>query len=264
MFMPIFFEIAGFLFGLIVGSFLNAVIYRLKASQTLWGFSACPNCHHRLGAADLVPVASFLFLGGKCRYCRRRISWQYPLVELATGLVFLLIIRQSLQTLGSIYPAGLFIGLGFNFLFVSLLVIIFTFDFRYYLIPDLPVFLGILAAFGYRALVPELTVVDGLWGLVLVAGFFGLLYLISRGAWIGLGDVKLGLFLGSMLGLKLSAVMLALAYFSGALVGVVLVLFGRKTMKGELPFGTFLSASALVALLWGQRIMDWYLAFFYR
>jgi leader peptidase (prepilin peptidase)/N-methyltransferase len=257
-------QTGSFVFGLIIGSFLNVVIYRLKAATNLLGFSACPRCRHRLAALDLVPVLSFLLLGGKCRYCRQPISCQYPAVEFATGLTFLLLARQNLLIFSPRLSAAQLISLGFGFLFISLLIIIFTFDFKYYLIPDAPVFLGVAAAFLYRWLSQELSITDGLWGMLLVAGFFGLLYLISGGAWIGLGDVKLGLFLGSMLGLKLSAVMLAGAYFSGALVGVVLVLWGRKTMQGALPFGTFLTAASFFTLLWGQPIWEWYMAFFYR
>lgn len=261
--MSIFFQTGSFILGLIVGSFLNAVIYRLKHSQSLFGFSACPRCRHRLMPKDLVPVFSFIFLGGECRYCGAKISRQYPAVELACGLVFFLTARHLLGPgpMAAVSAQSLSL-LFFNFIFVALLLTIFTFDFRYYLIPDLPVFFGVAAALIYRWVSPDLGVINGLWGMILVAGFFGSLFLASRGAWIGLGDVKLGVFLGLLLGLKLSAVMLAGAYFSGALVGVGLVLLGRKTMKGVLPFGTFLCASAFSALLWGEPILKWYLSFF--
>jgi leader peptidase (prepilin peptidase)/N-methyltransferase len=252
--MNIVFEIFTFVFGLIIGSFLNAVIYRLYRGKSLMGFSACPRCRHRLFPSDLVPVLSFLYLGGRCRYCKKAISWQYPLVELATAVIFLFLARSYL----AFSIAGGAWVFGLSLVLAALLIVIFTFDLRYYLIPDLIVLIGLTAALCYRIILPSQPVLDGIWGLILVSGFFGFLYLASRGSWIGLGDVKLGLFLGLLLGWKMSLVMLMLAYVGGALVGVVLILLRRKTMKSALPFGTFLTASSLVTLLWGERILAWY------
>lgn len=259
--MVAFLQAGSFIFGLIIGSFLNAVVYRMRKSQSLSGFSACPYCKHRLRAVDLVPIFSFLFLGGRCRYCHRSISRQYPLVELACGLAFLLITMSAPVETGAMNFQLVFL-LFFQFGFASFLVLIFTYDYLYYLIPDLFIFGGALSALLYRLLYPGVSLSDGLGGILLVSGFFAILYLISSGRWIGLGDVKLGIFLGMLLGLRLSGVMLALSYFSGAIIGVFLILLQRKTVKGVLPFGTFLSASSLVTLLWGESIFWWYLHFF--
>ena len=136
---------------------------------------------------------------------------------------------------------------------------IFVFDWKYYLIPDSLVLSGVILAAIYRLIFNREYFLDGLWGAGLLAGFFGFLYLVSAGRWIGLGDAKLGVFLGLLLGFKLSLVMLMIAYISGALVGVTLILAKRKTLKGILPFGTFLTFSAFIVFLWGEQLLDWYL-----
>lgn len=248
--------------GLAVGSFANVVIFRTHQNKSFGGFSACPHCRHRLEALDLVPVFSFLFLRGKCRWCKKSISWQYPLVEAAAAAIFLLIIGYSVPLTPGLFGAGSFWWWLIQFVIASCLLAVFVFDLRYYLIPDSFVAFGLVASVFYRYIF-KLSFADGLWGIVAVAGFFLLLYLFSRGKWIGLGDVKLGVFLGFFLGLKLSLAMLMLSYCAGAAIGVALVLLGRKTIKGTLPFGTFLTAAALVVMLWGERMVGWYLGLFY-
>jgi len=249
-------------FGLCVGSFANVVIDRTRREKSLGGFSACPRCGHRLRPLDLIPVVSFFMLRGQCRYCRKPISWQYPLVELAMGGIFLLIARFSVFSSApgffSSQPSWFFL----QFFLAACLLIIFVFDLRYYLIPDAFVIFGFFGAVFYRFFF-SLSFADGLWGLLAVAGFFGLLYLVSSGKWIGLGDAKLGVFLGFLLGLRLSVLMLMLAYVSGALVGIILVLAKRRKLSGTLPFGTFLTAATLAAMLWGEGLAAWYLNLFY-
>ena len=258
--MQTFFLVAGFIFGLIVGSFLNAVIYRLHKGKSLGGYSACPHCRHRLAAEDLVPILSFFLLKRRCRYCKAKISWQYPLVEFSTGVLFFLFVFGSIAVAGS--PEAVdYYALGFKLVFASLLIAIFTFDLKYYLIPDVLVLVGILTGLAYRAIF-GISFSDGLIGAGILLGFFGILYLASWGRWIGFGDVKLGIFLGMILGLKMALLMLMLAYVSGALVGVAMILAKKTTMKGVLPFGTFLTAASLVVMLWGEELLTWYLSFF--
>lgn len=248
-----------FIFGLVIGSFLNALIYRLYHGYSMRGFSFCPHCRHQLGPLDLIPVVSFVYLKARCRYCKKKISWQYPLVELTTAIVFTLLASQLfiLDPSQSFWPQ--IIGQGLCLAVASLLIAIFVFDWKYYLIPDGFVVAGAVAALLYRIFSPGQSFVDGLLGAVILAGFFGGLYLVSHGRWIGLGDAKLGIFLGLFLGWKMSLVMLMLAYVSGALVGVSLILMRKKTLQGILPFGTFLTFAALIALIWGDQILKWYL-----
>jgi len=249
-----------FLFGLVVGSFLNAVIFRIHQGESLKGRSFCPFCRHQLATKDLVPILSFLLLGRKCRYCRKPISWQYPLVELFTALVFSFVAFQTL------YPEGVFLSsrdnfqqLLFYYFFISLLVVIFVYDWKHYLIPDSMVVLGIAGAAIYRLVSPQLSFLDGLAGMIIISGFFGALYIFSRGKWIGLGDVKLGMFLGLLLGFSFSLLMLLIAYVSGALVGVFLIFKKQKSIKSTLPFGTFLAFATMIMMLWGKEILNWYL-----
>ena len=240
-----------FILGLIIGSFLNAVIFRLPDGKSfLTGRSECRNCHHELSSADLVPIFSFIFLRGQCRYCRQRISWQYPLVELATGIVFGLLAYQSGSSLGE--P-----GLWASAVFAAFLIVVGIYDFKHFLILDRVVLPAAVLALIWAGF--EGYLLASLYGALLVAGFFAAQYYISRGRWIGFGDVKLGIFLGLLLGWQLSLLMLVLAYFLGAATGLGLVLLGRKTMSSKLPLGSFLAISAIMVMLYGDGVLAWYL-----
>jgi len=206
---------------------------------------------------DLIPVVSFVLLKGKCRYCEKKISIQYPLVETATAALFALTTQHYLQALPG-YGGQNIIELLLIFGSVASLLAIFVFDLKYYLIPDVLVLAGLICAIVWRFFFLE-EILPEVFGAVIVSGFFGLMYFLSQGKWIGLGDVKLGIFLGFFLGAKLSLVMLLVAYVSGALVGVVLILLKKRTLAGILPFGTFLTLSTFIVYLWGQSILDWYL-----
>lgn len=248
-----------FIFGLIIGSFLNAVIYRLYVKESfLFTRSHCPHCNHELAAKDLVPLFSFLALQGKCRYCHKPISWQYPLVELLTAILFV--------AAYNLHPTPY--TLAFQLVFISFLIVIAVFDYKHYLILDKVVFPALTLAVIWNIYLDLTThyslatthshFVSGLIGALVVSGFFALQYYISRGRWIGFGDVKLGLFLGSLFGVKSSIVMLFMAYALGAVVGLILIALDRKTLGSKLPFGVFLSISAIIMLLYGMHLTDWY------
>jgi leader peptidase (prepilin peptidase)/N-methyltransferase len=241
-------EIIIFIFGLLVGSFLNSVIYRSTSGGSIFALhSKCPDCGHILGLWDLIPVASFLWLRGRCRYCEKPISWQYPLVEVATALAFILIFNRL-----SIIDYRLF----FYFVFTSLLITIFVQDLKHYLILDRMVLSGSILAIIYQLALGNFW--QGFLGAVLLSGFFGILYLVSRGRWIGLGDVKLGFFLGFLMGYPVVLVLFFLAYFFGAAVSGLLLLTGRRKLRDRLPFGTFLTVASFIAMLWGEEIIQWY------
>jgi prepilin signal peptidase PulO-like enzyme (type II secretory pathway) len=237
------------LFGLVIGSFLNVVINRLRAGQSLNGRSCCPKCKHILGVLDLVPVCSFMYLGGKCRYCGAKISWQYPAVELVTALsFFLVVINSSMDTLAAML---------FKLVFVSILIVVAVYDLKHYLILDKVVLPAAVLGLVYAIYQGEF--VSGVIGVAIVSGFFLFQYLVSQGRWIGLGDVKLGLFLGWILGWAGSIVMLMLGYWVGAMVAIYLIASGKKQMASRVPFGLFLAGSAIITLIYGQEIADWYL-----
>ena len=263
-----------FLFGLVTGSFLNCLIYRLYTKKGfLFGRSFCPHCRHKLSWSDLIPVLSFLALKGKCRYCSKKISWQYPLVEIATGILFVLVVNYelgirnyelfNLETL----LASLLMILAFCFL-----IIIFVYDLKHYIIPDKIIYPAIAIAFLYQLF---RNLESGIWNLdfrpllypllsaLLASTFFLAIFLISRGKWLGFGDVKLVFFLGLLLGFPNILVALFLAFFIGAGVGILLIAFRKKTLKSEVPFGPFLVSGTFLALFFGQNIVDCYLSLFW-
>jgi len=262
--MQIIFYLIVFIFGLVVGSFLNCVIYRLETGGSfLKGRSFCPHCKHTLCCWDLIPIFSFLILKGKCRYCQQKISFQYPLVEIATGLLFLQIFNfsafgepvvgwQFYQNLPSTF---------YLLLITCFLIIIFVYDLKHFIIPDKVIFPAIIIALLYN-LYQQLITLNFLYAAFGAAIFFLAIVLVSRGKWMGLGDVKLAFFMGLLLGFPNILVALFLAFLIGAIIGIGLILAKRKHLKSELPFGPFLVTGTFIALFWGQAIAYWYLNLF--
>lgn len=241
--------------GLCIGSFLNCVVYRLEQNKSfLKGRSFCPACKHELCWKDLFPVASWIFLGGKCRYCKEKISVQYPVVEIITGVIFLLI---SLQTTN--YSLQTIINLAFWFYLASSLIIIFIYDLKHYLIPDKVLLPAIIIAFLFQVLNYKLQTTNYILAVAIAFGFFFALWAISRGQWMGFGDVKLAILLGLILGFPNIIVGLFLAFFIGSIIGIILMAAKKKQMKNQLPFGPFLIIGTFIAFFWGQNIINWYL-----
>lgn len=240
-----------FLFGLAIGSFLNVVIYRAKIKKSiLRPRSFCPHCKHLLAWFDLIPVLSFVSLKGRCRYCRKKISPVYALVELATGILFVLFYLQN---------SNFNLALAFNLFFVSILIVTFVYDLRYYLIIDNVILLGAIAAIFASIFLGGLSFPQAILGSLAAGVFFAIIVLVSRGKWMGGGDVKLGFLLGLILGWPKILVALFLAFILGSIVGLFLVIRGKKKLKSAVPFGPFLALSALVVMLAGDRILNWYL-----
>jgi leader peptidase (prepilin peptidase)/N-methyltransferase len=250
-----------FIFGLVIGSFLNAAIYRLWVGKGIvMERSMCPHCKHELSPADLIPLFSFVFLRGRCRYCRKKISWQYPLVELFTGITFLLV--------GAKFAfAFSFVDFWFQLTFICLLILIAVYDFKHYLILDkivfpaaaLAVVYALIRSYSLGSFGIHSALIQGIIGIAIISGFFGLQFFISKGRWIGFGDVKFGLFLGMIFGLGMSLMLLFLSYCLGAIVGVLLIAMGKKDLGSKLPFGTFLGICGIIMILYGPRLVDYYL-----
>jgi len=179
-----------FIFGLIIGSFLNAVIYRLseKDESVPKGRSYCPQCKHTLTWEDLIPLLSFFLLHGRCRYCKKRISWQYPLVEMFTGLVFLSIFNFTYVTFETLYL----------FIIASLLIVLFVYDLKHYILPDKILFSALIVS-GIWYVVSGI-ILSTLYAAFGAALFFFALFALSKGRAMGFGDVKLALFMGLFLG----------------------------------------------------------------
>jgi len=253
--MSIFLSISIFLFGLAIGSFLNCVIYRMENKKSfLRGRSYCPNCKHVLSWKDLIPVLSFIILKGKCRYCNKRISIQYPIVELATAILFLMLLNLE---------SGI---MNYEFLFLvlnsSFLILIFVFDLKHYIIPDSAIFPAIIITFLYNLITNyELLITNYLFSALAAAGFFLIIYLVSRGKWLGFGDVKLAFFMGLFLGWPLIIPALFFSYLIGAIMGIIMIALKKKGLKSEIPFGPFLIIGTYIGLFWGNEIINWYLNF---
>ncbi len=246
-----------FVFGLIVGSFINAVLYRLPLNRSsLRGRSFCPHCKHTLATMDLVPVISFIGLRGKCRYCRKPISWQYPLLELTTAIVFLI----SYLRLVSLYSFGPTLMGYFIFYAVILgyLIVIFMYDLRHYLILDKVLIPAAIIAVIANVLL-GVSWVSMLIGAIFGGGVFWIQYVLSRGRAIGGGDIRLGVLMGLLLSWPNVLVAIFVAYMAGLVVGVPLLIMGAKKLSSKIPFGTFLAVGTYVALLWGKDLLQWYL-----
>lgn len=244
------------LLGLSVGSFLNVCVHRLPRRQSLvHPGSRCPHCGYVLRWYDNIPVASYLWLRGRCRKCRDRIAVRYPALELATLLLFLIH--------GAVF--GWSALLVVRLLFACALVVLFAIDLEHHLLPDLITLPGIVAGLLVSTVLPP-GIVDALLG-VLAGG--GVLWLIGEAYFrysgqegMGGGDVKMLAMIGAFLGWKLALVTLVLSSVAGSLIGVLVIVFKRGGMKYALPYGTFLALGALAASLAGERLVTWYLSFY--
>jgi leader peptidase (prepilin peptidase)/N-methyltransferase len=253
-----------FIFGTLLGSFLNVVIWRLPRGQSLGGRSRCPHCSAVLRPGDLVPVLSFLFLGRRCRHCGAGISSRYAAVELVTGLLF----AWSWYVIN---PAGLdSYAVAIRLLIlVAFFIAIFWIDLEHYLILDKLVLPAATITLAANVIVDSIRhtpllslsgyTAGGVVAAAGLAGFFFLLWLVSRGKWIGLGDVKLAVVLGLAVGWPQVLVSTMLAFLMGTFVSITLLLRGTKGLKSPIPFGTFLTLGTLLALWYGPQIWHWYL-----
>jgi prepilin signal peptidase PulO-like enzyme (type II secretory pathway) len=247
------------LLGLAVGSFLNVVIGRLRSGETGWrSRSRCPDCHAVLRPSELVPVVSFLLLRGRCRSCKKAISWQYPAVELSTMLLFVTAFWVRGGDAG-VLGGGLPLMIR-DWLFIATLTAVFVID-----LLDMVVFDSVVLPMAAIAFLFNLMTGMPWQGLLLAAaigsGFFLLQYAISRGRWVGGGDVRIGAMMGAMLGVPAVVLALFVSYVAGALVALGLLAAGKARWSGQMAFGTFLSVGTLVALFFGTPIMAWYAAF---
>ncbi|AZK59462.1 Leader peptidase (Prepilin peptidase) [Candidatus Desulforudis audaxviator] len=237
-----------FVLGSIVGSFLNVCIHRLPVGESVvFPPSRCVSCGAKLGFIDLVPVFSFLYLRGRCRRCGVPISWHYPLVECAAGLLFVLAWLRFGATWATPGAWALF----------AVLLIATLIDLRHGIIPDRVVLAGLVLGLPLVALQSWAAL---LWGAAafLGAGLFMLaIAVISRGG-MGGGDIKLAALMGLYLGPAGVALALFLAFLAGGTVAVLLLATGRKGRKDPVPFGPYLALGGIVAALWGREIISWY------
>lgn len=241
-----------FLIGLFIGSFLNVAIDRpfLKKS-VIFGRSACDFCHHPLQAIDLVPIVSFLFLGGKCRYCRKQLSWQYPLVELTAGFIIagLFFFFRPAVTWFSLLQYVLVC-----FLVLNLLVLAIT-DIKYGILPNRDIVIGLLLQGVFLVLFSPMLLIPNIFTALGSALFLGLIVVITKGKGMGMGDVKFALLMGLMVGFPAIIPAFYLAFLTGAVVAIILIVLGKKKFHGgTLAFGPFLIIGTVAGYFWGQLL----------
>lgn len=230
------------------GSFLNVVVERTRAERSFWrGRSACPHCGRQLRWFELVPVMSWVALGGRCRSCRRRLTIQYLVLELLAAALFLLVwlnFGWSWTTVVGWVVAGMMLALA-------------TYDAKWSLLPD--EWSYILAGAGaVAAWLGGVAGLDILIGAIVGAGFFAAQWVGSRGRWVGSGDILLGLALGTLLGWRMFGLALLLGYLSGAFIAAIQILRRKLSLENSMPFGPYLLGGGFVAWLYGQEIVDWY------
>ena len=256
-----FFAVSFFILGLIIGSFLNVVICRFHTSRSFGGRSACMSCQNKLSWYELIPLFSFLMLQGRCGNCKTKISMQYPLVEFITGLIFVALFFKFKDIF---YPNILVFAVTYAYyaIMFSFLIVITVYDLKHKIIPDTLSFSFGLFAFiglfffhnnnffvtsGFYYSFP--TILEFLSG-VLVSLPFALLWFVSAGAWMGLGDAKLVLGLGWFLGLSRALSAITIAFWVGAIVGLCFIIFKKGYgMKSEIPFALYLTLGTFLALI---------------
>jgi leader peptidase (prepilin peptidase) / N-methyltransferase len=254
-----------FLLGLSLGSFINSLVWRLANDISLKGRSVCPDCKKTIAWYDNIPVFSFLRLKGKCRYCRKKIAKQYLLVEISTGILFVLAYFKfldyqflSLTDALSLLTLDNLAILFRDLLAIFILLLVFVFDWRYFLIPvNL-----LIIFFPLFWLLNFLAGVSWWWPIILalvVALFFFLQFAITKGKGLGEGDIWFGAFLAFLLpSWSELLVAILLAYFLGSLVGIVLMLLKKKQWQSKLPLGTFLVIGTIISIFLGDYIWSLY------
>lgn len=266
----IYFTILVILFGLALGSFSNCLIWRLYKEEGIGGRSYCPLCGHILNWYDNIPFLSYLILRGRCRHCNANISWYYPLVEIATAILFLFFWLQQFNfsfvdnelLLTTIFSTSFFLKLIYLFLSAWILIIIFIFDIRYYLVSTILVWSATIIFFLLNILMGAswLNLVSGMVGAAI---FFLLQYILTKGKGLGEGDIWLGVLLGSIFANPVSLVFAIFsAYILGSITGLFLIVLNKKAWNSKLPLGVFLALGAIITLILETNILNYYYLFF--
>ncbi len=241
--------------GLVMGSFLNVCIDRLPGRRSIISPpSACDACNHKLGVRDLVPLFSYLWLRGRCRYCGAQIPRRLPAVELAMGIAFAFLYWRY----------GLSLMLGLSLVYTLLLALIFVIDIERQLILDRVVYTGMGLALAFSVFYPGFSPFDPLEGVKRAAlgGVIGLalmliIFVVSRGG-MGFGDVKMAALVGLIAGFPQVFIALFLAVIAGGLVAGVLLVARLKTRRQPIPFGPFLAVGAMLVFVWGNQMQEFY------
>ena len=241
------------MFGMCIGSFMNVCIYRLPISKSIvHPRSMCLKCGYMIRAYDNIPVLSYLWLGGKCRQCKIRISLRYPLVEIMSGLFALCAFLKFGLTLEALA----------YYVFISTLIVITYIDIDHRIIPNVITLPGIPLFFAASFALPTVSYTDAIWGLVAGGGSLlaiaWIYSMLTKKEGMGGGDIKLLAMIGGFLGWKGVLFTIFISSAVGTLVGIVIMLQTRKGMKLAVPFGPFLSIGAITYVFLGNLIINWY------
>jgi leader peptidase (prepilin peptidase)/N-methyltransferase len=239
--------------GLVVGSYLNVLIYRLpRGESTVWSRSHCPYCAGTIRVRDNLPLVSFLLLRGQCRYCGAPISWRYPLVEAATATLFVSCVLRF-----GISPRAIIAAV-----FGCLMILLAVIDLEHFLLPDRITMPGILTGLAVSLWLPRTSFLDAVVGALVGAGILILVinfwYWLREEEGMGMGDVNMMALIGAFLGWQGVLTALGMAAFAGSLVGLGLLVTRRGGLRSRLPFGTFLAFGALFSLFVGDGWLDLY------
>ena len=235
---------------LLIGSFLNVCIYRIPKGESIaFPASHCMSCGKNLKAIDLVPVLSYVFNKGKCRYCSSKISLQYPIVESLNAIVYFMLFNKY--------------GLTFTFVeyavLSSLLIVISFIDYQYQIIPDGLVTFGLILGVVSAVLkINNIHLLSGIVGFMVGGGLFLLIALVSKGA-MGGGDIKLMAIIGFILGWKYTLMVSLLSFIIGAILSITLMILKIKGRKDYIPFGPFIAIATYITILYSEEILDWYI-----
>jgi len=276
--MTILFYLFIFIFGTAVGSFLGVVVDRVLGEESIWkGRSHCDHCRHNLHPLDLLPVLSFFWLGQKCRYCGEKLSWFYPLIEVMTGISFVITAYSLFQnTWMQVFNINYALMLVYYFSLIASFITIFFTDFKYGIIPfKVIIFATSITLIWYLSLptlyfLPaeiaahgiETSVLNALGSAVGSFALFFLLFYLSKGRGMGFGDVVFAFLMGLVLGFPKVGLALYLAFITGAIISLILVAAKLKKLKGgTIPFGPFLVFGTIISLLFGNYIMSLFMRY---
>jgi len=244
-----------FVFGVIIGSFLNVCIVRIPKNQSIvFSGSKCVSCGKGLSAIDLVPLLSFLWLRGKCRRCGALVSWRYFVVELLTGLVFVMLYTRF----------GFEWRTVIHFILSSILIVASFIDYEHRIIPNGLIIAGITAALPANVFGMNISFLDGVYGFIAGGGILGVIALISllllKKEGMGGGDIKLMAMTGFFVGWEITLLSLILAVYMAAIVILLLIAFKVLKRGDHIPFGPFLSIGIIISLLFSEDIIYWYIS----
>jgi leader peptidase (prepilin peptidase) / N-methyltransferase len=259
-----------FIPGLMIGSFLNVLVYRLRVAEDLFfDRSRCPHCKKTISWFDNIPLLSFILLKFRCRNCKEKISWQYPLVELSAGILF--------AAIGAKYflagdPSSWIITLYFLGV-TAFFTAIFVYDWLYMEIPEILIWPAVVWSLAFNVVTDwnrnsfhgdllNIATYSGILAAAAAFVFFFLLSTLSREKWMGMGDAYLAIFLGLVLGWPQILLAMFFSFFIGSIYGIIMILLGKKKMKSQVPFAPFMVLGALTALFFYWPIVGWYLGLF--